>query len=66
MAELKEAHFEVIDKNKAETHNKKKADELYEAQDIYNKSKGLQNISEHDLRKFNTLMKYIPWWVKLT
>ena len=60
MAELKEEHFEVIDKNKAEGHYKKKADDLHAAQDIYNRSKGLQNISEHELKKFNNLMKYYP------
>ena len=31
---------------------------LLQAREIYNQSNGLQNISEHELKKFNELMKY--------
>ena len=31
---------------------------LLKAREIYNQTNGLQNISEHELKKFNELMKY--------
>ncbi len=49
MAELKEEHFEVIDRNKSvsyETNTKK----LIKARTIYNQTNGLQNISEDELK----------------
>ena len=58
MKELTEAHFEVIDNNKAEGFHKENTKKLLDAREIYNRTKGLQNISEHELKKFNELMKY--------
>jgi tRNA A37 N6-isopentenylltransferase MiaA len=60
MAELREEHFEVIDRNKAENFDRQNTEKLVKAREIYNQSRGLENISEHDLKKFNELMKYIP------
>jgi len=62
MAELKEEHFEVIDSNKSKNFYRENSDKLNEAREIYNQSKGLQNISEHQLKKFNEIMRYLPWW----
>ena len=58
MTELTQAHFEVIDKHKAEGFHKENTKKLLDAREIYNRTKGLQNISEHELKKFNELMKY--------
>ena len=58
MAELREEHFEVIDSNKAKNFDRENTAKLNQAREIYNRTNGLQNISEHELRKFNTLMKY--------
>jgi len=58
MAELREEHFEVIDSNKAKNFDRENTVKLNQAREIYNRTNGLQNISEHELRKFNTLMKY--------
>ena len=58
MAELREEHFEVIDSNKAKNFDKENTVKLNQAREIYNRTKGLQNISEHELRKFNELMKH--------
>jgi hypothetical protein len=58
MAELKEEHFEVIDRNKSLNFDKQNTAKLNEAREIYNQTNGLQNISEHELNKFNRLMKY--------
>ena len=58
MPELKEEHFEVIDSNKAKNFDRENSAKLNEAREIYNRTNGLQNISEHELRKFNRLMKY--------
>ena len=58
MAELKEEHFEVIDRNKSLNFDKQNTAKLNEAREIYNRTNGLQNISEHELNKFNRLMKY--------
>tara|TARA_B100001778_G_scaffold315366_1_gene301403 strand:+ start:585 stop:767 length:183 start_codon:yes stop_codon:yes gene_type:complete len=59
MPELKEEHFEVIDSNKAKNFDRENSAKLNEAREIYNRTNGLQNISEHELRKFNELMKYV-------
>ena len=58
MAELREEHFEVIDSNKAKNFDKENTAKLNKAREIYNRTNGLQNISEHELKKFNELMKY--------
>lgn len=58
MAELREEHFEVIDSNKAKNFDRENTAKLNQAREIYNQTNGLQNISEHELRKFNGLMKY--------
>ena len=58
MPELREEHFEVIDSNKAKNFDRENSAKLNEAREIYNRTNGLQNISEHELRKFNGLMKY--------
>lgn len=58
MAELREEHFEVIDSNKAKNFDRENTVKLNQAREIYNRTKGLQNISEHELRKFNELMKH--------
>mgnify|MGYP003680878880 FL=1 len=58
MAELREEHFEVIDSNKAKNFDRENTAKLNQAREIYNRTNGLQNISEHELRKFNGLMKY--------
>ena len=53
MPELREEHFEVIDSNKAKNFDRENTAKLNQAREIYNRTKGLQNISEHELRKFN-------------
>ena len=58
MAELREEHFEVIDSNKAKNFDKQNTEKLNKAREIYNRTNGLQNISEHELKKFNELMKF--------
>ena len=58
MPELKEEHFEVIDSNKAKNFDRENTAKLNQAREIYNRTNGLQNISEHELKKFNGLMKY--------
>jgi hypothetical protein len=58
MAELREEHFEVIDSNKAKNFDKENTVKLNQAREIYNRTNGLQNISEHELKKFNELMKH--------
>ena len=58
MPELREEHFEVIDSNKAKNFDRENTVKLNQAREIYNRTKGLQNISEHELRKFNELMKH--------
>ena len=66
MAELREEHFEVIDSNKAKNFDRENTAKLNQAREIYNRTNGLQNISEHELRKFNGLMKYGIWCQKPT
>ena len=58
MTELREGHFYIIDSNKAKNFDKENTAKLNQAREIYNETNGLQNISEHELRKFNGLMKY--------
>ena len=58
MTELRDEHLEVISRNKAVAYVKDNSDKLLKAREIYNQTKGLQDISEHELKKFNKLMKY--------
>jgi len=58
VTELRDEHLEVISRNKAVTYEKENSDKLLRAREIYNRTKGLQNISEHELKKFNELKKY--------
>ena len=58
MTELRDEHLEVISRNKSVAYTKKNSDKLLKAREIYNRTKGLQDISEHELKKFNELMKY--------
>ena len=58
MTELRDEHLEVISRNKAIAYTKDNSDKLLQAREIYNRTKGLQDISEHELKKFNELMKF--------
>ncbi len=58
MTELRDEHLEVISRNKAKGYEKENSNKLLDAREIYNRTNGLQNISEHELKKFNGLMKY--------
>jgi len=58
VTELRDEHLEVINQNKAIAYTKNNSDKLLKAREIYNRTKGLQDISEHELKKFNELMKY--------
>ena len=58
MTELRDEHLEVISRNKAVAYEKENSNKLLKAREIYNQTNGLQNISEHELKKFNGLMKF--------
>ena len=58
MTELRDEHLEVISRNKGVAYTKDNSDRLLKAREIYNRTKGLQDISEHELKKFNELMKF--------
>ena len=58
MTELRDEHLEVISRNKAIAYEKENSNKLLKAREIYNRTKGLQDISEHELKKFNELMKF--------
>jgi hypothetical protein len=58
VTELREEHLEVISRNKAKNFDKENTNKLLEAREIYNRTKALQDISEHELKKFNELMKF--------
>ena len=58
MTELRDEHLEVISENKARGYERDNSNKLIMAREIYNKTKGLQDISEHELKKFNELMRY--------
>jgi len=58
VTELRDEHLEVISRNKAKGYEKENSNKLLDAREIYNRTKGLQDISEHELKKFNELMKY--------
>ena len=46
----------VQQSNKAISYDKKNTKKLYEAQDIFKETNGLDNISEHMMNKFRKLM----------
>jgi len=58
VTELRDEHLEVISRNKAKGYEKENSNNLLKAREIYNQTKGLQDISEHELKKFNELMKF--------
>jgi len=58
MTELRDEHLEVISRNKAKGYEKENSNKLLNAREIYNRTNGLQDISEHELKKFNELMKF--------
>ena len=58
MTELRDEHLEVISRNKAKGYEKENSNNLLKAREIYNRTKGLQDVSEHELKKFNELMKF--------
>ena len=58
MTELRDEHLEVISRNKSKGYEKENSNKLLQAREIYNRTKGLQDISEHELKKFNELMKH--------
>ena len=58
MTELRDEHLEVISRNKAIAYEEENSNKLLKAREIYNRTKGLQDISEHELKKFNELMKF--------
>jgi len=58
VTELRDEHLEVISRNKAIAYEKENSNKLLKAREIYNQTNGLQNISEHELKKFNGLMKF--------
>jgi len=58
VTELRDEHLEVISQNKAIAYEKENSNKLLKAREIYNRTKGLQDISEHELKKFNELMKF--------
>ena len=47
---------EVQSKNKAENYERDNTDKLHTLQDIWNNTNGLDNITEHMMRKFKSIM----------
>ena len=47
---------EVQQRNKAIAYDKKNTKKLHEAQDIFKETNGLDNISEHTMKKFREIM----------
>jgi len=47
---------EVQSKNKAENYERENTIKLYELQDIWNNTNQLDNITEHMMRKFNSIL----------
>ena len=47
---------EVKQRNKAIAYDKKNTKKLHEAQDIFKETNGLDNISEHTMKKFREIM----------
>ena len=58
MTELRDEHLEVISRNKSVAYTKNNSDKLLKAREIYNRTKGLQDISEHELKKFKEWMRF--------
>ena len=46
----------VQQENKARNYDKKNTKKLHEAQDIFQRSSGLDNITEFDMKKFREIM----------
>ena len=46
----------VQQRNKAISYDKKNTKKLHEAQDIFKETNGLDNISEHTMKKFREIM----------
>ena len=46
----------VQQRNKAIAYDKKNTKKLHEAQDIFKETNGLDNISEHTMKKFREIM----------
>jgi len=47
---------EVQSKNKAENYERENTIKLYELQDIWKQTNQLDNITEHMMRKFNSIL----------
>ena len=47
---------EVQSKNKAENYERENTIKLHELQDIWNETNQLDNITEHLMRKFNSIL----------
>ena len=47
---------EIHSKNKAENYERENTIKLYELQDIWNNTNQLDNITEHLMRKFNSIL----------
>mgnify|MGYP007059477872 FL=1 len=47
---------EIQQRNKAIAYDKKNTKKLHEAQDIFKETNGLDNISEHTMKKFREIM----------
>ena len=48
---------EVQSKNKAENYERENTIKLYELQDIWKETNQLDNITEHMMRKFNSILR---------
>ena len=48
---------EVQSKNKAENYERENTIKLYELQDIWKQTNQLDNITEHMMRKFNSILR---------
>ena len=53
---------EVQSKNKAENYERENTIKLYELQDIWKQTNQLDNITEHMMRKFNSILRGGAWW----
>ena len=52
---------EVQSKNKAENYERENTIKLYELQDIWKQTNQLDNITEHMMRKFNSILRGGAW-----
>ena len=48
---------EIQSQNKAENYHKQNTDKLHTLQDIWNETNQLDNITEHMMRKFNSILR---------